>query len=57
VTFKPVYDADGKSVIETGQRGTGMIHDPLLNKGTAFTEKERKDFGLEGLLPSRWANS
>ena len=52
MTFKSIPDGHGKSVMETDERGTGIIHDPLLNKGTAFTAKERKDFGLEGLLPS-----
>ena len=28
-----------------------MLHDPLLNKGTAFTMAERDAFGLRGLLP------
>jgi malate dehydrogenase (oxaloacetate-decarboxylating)(NADP+) len=31
--------------------GTGLLHDPTLNKGTAFTEAERDLFGLRGLLP------
>ncbi len=31
--------------------GTALLHDPLLNKGTAFTEEERKQLGLTGLLP------
>jgi malic enzyme len=35
------------------QRGYGLIRDPLLNKGTAFTPEERRQLGLEGLLPSR----
>jgi malate dehydrogenase (oxaloacetate-decarboxylating)(NADP+) len=31
--------------------GFALLHDPLLNKGTAFTEKERDALGLRGLLP------
>jgi len=30
-----------------------LLHDPFINKGTAFTEAERKEHRLEGLLPSR----
>ncbi|MCB9557876.1 MAG: NAD-dependent malic enzyme [Deltaproteobacteria bacterium] len=36
-----------------GKRGIDVIHDPLLNKGTAFTEEERERLGLRGLLPPR----
>jgi malate dehydrogenase (oxaloacetate-decarboxylating)(NADP+) len=32
-------------------RGMALLHDPLLNKGTAFTEAERDALGLRGLLP------
>jgi malate dehydrogenase (oxaloacetate-decarboxylating) len=32
-------------------RGREIIERSLLNKGTAFTEEERKDLGLVGLLP------
>jgi malate dehydrogenase (oxaloacetate-decarboxylating)(NADP+) len=32
-------------------RGMAVLHDPLLNKGTAFTEAERDALGLRGLLP------
>jgi len=31
--------------------GIDYIHDPALNKGTTFTEKERDALGLRGLLP------
>lgn len=36
-------------------RGVELLHDPLLNKGTAFTEEERDALGLRGLLPPRTA--
>ncbi len=32
-------------------RGTALLQDPSLNKGTAFTEEERDALGLRGLLP------
>jgi malate dehydrogenase (oxaloacetate-decarboxylating)(NADP+) len=31
--------------------GYSLLRDPRLNKGTAFTEAERRAHGLEGLLP------
>ena len=33
-------------------RGMALLRDPLLNKGTAFTEAERDALGLRGLLPA-----
>jgi malate dehydrogenase (oxaloacetate-decarboxylating)(NADP+) len=33
-------------------RGTALLRDPTLNKGTAFTEQERDVLGLRGLLPA-----
>ncbi len=33
--------------------GLGLMRDPLLNKGSAFSARERRLFGLEGLLPAR----
>jgi malate dehydrogenase (oxaloacetate-decarboxylating)(NADP+) len=36
-----------------GKRGVALLHDPVRNKGTAFTEAEREGLGLRGLLPPR----
>ena len=33
-------------------RGMALLRDPLFNKGTAFTEAERDELGLRGLLPA-----
>jgi malate dehydrogenase (oxaloacetate-decarboxylating) len=37
--------------IETSLSGSDLINQPMLNKGTAFTDEERDIFGLHGLLP------
>jgi malate dehydrogenase (oxaloacetate-decarboxylating)(NADP+) len=34
-------------------RGVKILHDPIRNKGTAFTEAERDELKLRGLLPPR----
>jgi malate dehydrogenase (oxaloacetate-decarboxylating)(NADP+) len=37
----------------TGKRGFDILHDSVLNKGTAFTDAERDALGIRGLLPPR----
>ena len=37
--------------IKTRLSGMNLINNPLLNKGTAFTDEERSAFSLHGLLP------
>ena len=34
-----------------GKHGVDVLHDPTLNKSTAFTEPERQALGLVGLVP------
>lgn len=34
------------------RRGLDVLRDPLLNRGTAFTEADRDAYGLRGLLPA-----
>ena len=41
----------GEKVWNVTLRGEALQDDPLLNKGTCFTEEERDALGLRGLLP------
>jgi malic enzyme len=38
--------------LPVSKRGNDLIRDPLLNKSSAFTARERREFDLEGLLPT-----
>jgi malate dehydrogenase (oxaloacetate-decarboxylating)(NADP+) len=48
---------DRKAIDSSGARalprGVDLIHDPTLNKGTAFTKEEQRALGLRGLVPPR----
>ena len=50
------YRITAEGVLETGLSGFDLINFPMLNKGTAFTESERTDFALHGLLPPHVGN-
>src|SRR3974390_2114542 len=41
-----------RSVPDGSPRGMALLRDPLLNKGTGFTEEERDALGLRGFLPA-----
>ena len=39
------------SIHADSPRGVNLLNHPILNKGTAFTDDERTQLGLHGLLP------
>lgn len=54
LNFKLVRDPQTSEMyIETSLCGKPLLTTPQLNKGTAFTHEERKEFGLLGKLPHR----
>jgi malate dehydrogenase (oxaloacetate-decarboxylating) len=44
------------NTLKVASKGSAILNDPRLNKGTAFTEKERGMFGLKGCAASAMIN-
>jgi malate dehydrogenase (oxaloacetate-decarboxylating) len=50
--FRSITDKNAKRIyLETNPKGSALLGTAKLNKGTAFTELERQQFGLRGKLP------
>ncbi len=53
LTIRIDKDENGQRILKTSVEGKALLTIPQLNKGTAFTEKERTAFELIGKLPTR----
>jgi malate dehydrogenase (oxaloacetate-decarboxylating) len=47
-------DSSSKSALYIPHSGPSLLETPLLNKGSAFSAKERDTFNLTGLIPPRY---
>ena len=49
--YRIYRDEKGEDVVEIDTDGMELLHNPILNKGSAFTLEERKLFRIDGYLP------
>ncbi len=50
--YRVERNPDGEWIVaDVWKRGSGLLSDPLLNKGTAFSKEERELFELDAMLP------
>ncbi len=54
--YKFSTDSNGQPFAEVGLSDYALLTNPILNKGMAFSEKERTEFHLHGLLPPQISN-
>ncbi|KAF4651925.1 Survival of motor neuron--splicing factor 30 [Perkinsus olseni] len=47
---------DSNDIMLVSSRGANILRDPVLNKGTQFSEIERDELSLRGLIPVRQCN-
>ncbi len=44
-----------EEVVQVGKRGVEILNSSLINKGTGFSQEERNQLGLNGLLPTAYS--
>jgi len=49
--YRIIKDDQGEDVYEVDSSGLEILHNPILNKGSAFPIDERRAFRIDGFLP------